>query len=62
MALALWVYVDVEKAPERTKTIRDVPVEFSGENTTLADKNLMLLSGYDTTIDLENTRSLSGSW
>ena len=30
----------------------DVPVEFSGENTTLADKNLMLLSGYDTTIDL----------
>ena len=52
VALALWVYVDVEKAPERTKTIRDVPVEFSGENTTLADKNLMLLSGYDTTIDL----------
>ena len=42
VALALWVYVDVEKAPERTKTIRDVPVEFSGENTTLADKNLML--------------------
>ena len=24
VALALWVYVDVEKAPERTKTIRDV--------------------------------------
>ena len=44
VALALWVYVDVEKAPERTKTIRDVPVEFSGENTTLADKNLMLMS------------------
>ena len=52
VAVALWVYVDVEKAPERTKTIRDIPVEFSGENTTLADKNLMLLSGYDTTIDL----------
>ena len=34
-------------------TIRDIPVEFSGENTTLADKNLMLLSGYDTTIDLK---------
>ena len=28
-------------------------MEFSGENTTLADKNLMLLSGYDTTIDLK---------
>ena len=53
VAVAIWVYVDVEKAPERTKTIRDIPVEFSGESTTLADKNLMLLSGYDTTIDLK---------
>ena len=52
VAVAFWVYVDVEKAPERTKTIRDIPVEFSGESTTLADKNLMLLSGYDTTVDL----------
>lgn len=52
VAIAVWVYVDVEKAPERTTTLHDIPVEFSGENTTLADKNLMLLSGYDTTIDL----------
>lgn len=52
VAVAIWVYVDVEKAPERTKTIRDIPVEFSGESTTLSDKNLMLLSGYDTTVDL----------
>lgn len=52
VAVAICVYVDVEKAPERTKTIRDIPVEFSGESTTLADKNLMLLSGYDTTVDL----------
>ena len=52
VAVAIWVYVDVEKAPERTKTIRDIPVEFCGESTTLADKNLMLLSGYDTTVDL----------
>lgn len=52
VAVAIWVYVDVEKAPERTKTIRNIPVEFSGESTTLADKNLMLLSGYDTTVDL----------
>lgn len=52
VAVAIWVYVDMEKAPERTKTIRDIPVEFSGESTTLADKNLMLLSGYDTTVDL----------
>ena len=52
VAIAVWVYVDVEKAPDRTKTIRDIPVAFSGESTTLADKNLMLLSGYDTTVDL----------
>ena len=53
VAIAMWLYVDLERAPERTMSIRDIPVEFSGENTTLADKNLMLLSGYDTTIDLK---------
>ena len=53
VAIALWVYVDVDRAPESTRTIRDIQVEFSGENTTLAEKNLMLLSGYDTTIDLK---------
>ena len=53
VAIAMWLYVDLERAPERTMTIRDIPVEFPGENTTLADKNLMLLSGYDTTIDLK---------
>ena len=53
VAIAMWLYVDLERAPERTMTIRDIPVELSGENTTLADKNLMLLSGYDTTIDLK---------
>ena len=53
VAIAMWLYVDLERAPESTMTIRDIPVEFSGENTTLADKNLMLLSGYDTTIDLK---------
>ena len=53
VAIAMWLYVDLERAPERTMTIRDIPVEFSGENTTLADKNLMLLSVYDTTIDLK---------
>ena len=53
VAIAMWLYVDLERAPERTMTIRDIPVEFSGENTTLADKNLMLLSGYDIPIDLK---------
>jgi len=36
-----------------TTTVHDIPVEFSGEDTALADNNLMLLSGYDTTVDLK---------
>ena len=35
-----------------TLKVKNVPVEFSGEDTTLADRGLMLLSGYDTTVDL----------
>ena len=30
VAIAMWLYVDLERAPERTMTIRDIPVEFSG--------------------------------
>ena len=52
VAIALWVYVDRGLSVEVTMKVNNVPVEFSGEDTTLADKNLMLLSGYDTTIDL----------
>ena len=52
VAIALWVYVDRGLSVEVTMKVKNVPVEFSGEDTTLADKNLMLLSGYDTTIDL----------
>ena len=52
-AIAIWLYVDTVTAPSVTTTVRSIPVEFSGENTTLADKGLMLLSGYDTTIDLK---------
>ena len=53
IAIAIWLYVDLEKAPDVTTWVRDIPVEFSSENTALADKGLMLLSGYDTTIDLK---------
>ncbi|MBQ0038229.1 MAG: hypothetical protein KBS74_06100 [Clostridiales bacterium] len=53
IAIAIWLYVDIEKAPEVATWVRDIPVEFSNENTVLADKGLMLLSGYDTTVDLK---------
>ena len=49
VAIALWIYVDTVTSPEVTLKVKNVPVEFSGEDTTLADRGLMLLSGYDTT-------------
>ncbi len=51
-ALVIWLSVgDVNSVSVKT-TVRDIPVEFASEDTTLADNGLMLLSGYDTTIDL----------
>ena len=52
VAIAIWVYVDEEKTINVKTKVHDLPVEFSGEDTTLADKNLMLLSGYDMKVDL----------
>lgn len=52
-AIILWVYVDNQVTTDAVLSVKDVPVEFTGEDTTLANKNLMLLSGYDTTIDLK---------
>lgn len=51
-ALVMWVYVDSKSSAESKLTVKEVPVEFAGEDTSLADKNLMLLSGYDATVDL----------
>ena len=53
VAVIFWFYVDEVKAVNVSTTVHDIPVEFSGEDTTLADNNLMLLSGYDTTVDLK---------
>lgn len=60
VAVTLWLYVDYQKHPNVTRTFRDVPVEFSGEDTTLADKGYMLLSCENTTIDirLKGSRSV----
>ncbi len=51
-AIAIWFYVDTVKITNVTTTVHNIPVEFASENTVLADNGLMLLSGYDTTIDL----------
>ena len=52
VAIAVWLYVDSVKTPDVRVQVKHIPVEFSGENDALEDKGLMLLSGYDTTIDL----------
>jgi YbbR domain-containing protein len=59
-AIAIWLYVDIGQATTVKTEVHDIPVEFSGENGVLAGRNLMLLSGYDTTIDLwlEGPRSM----
>ncbi len=53
VAIAVWLYVDIGQATTVKTRVRDVPVEFAYENSVLADRGLMLLSGYDTTIDLK---------
>ena len=52
VAIAIWIYVDEEKSVDVKTAVNDLPVEFASEDTALADKNLMLLSGYNTTVDL----------
>lgn len=61
-AVAFWVYMEVEEPVDVTTEVRGIPVEFSGEDTTLADRGLMLLSGYDTSIDLVLEGSRSVMW
>ncbi len=52
ITLALWIYMEVYVSPESTVEVDDIPVEFTNEDTILAENGLMLLSGYDTTVDL----------
>lgn len=61
-ALAFWIYMEVEEPVKVTTEVRSIPVEFSGENTTLADRGLMLLSGYDAYVDLKLEGSRNVLW
>ena len=61
-ALAFWIYMEIQEPVDVTTEVRNIPVEFTGEDTTLADRGLMLLSGYDTTVDLELQGSRKVLW
>lgn len=53
VAAGIWFYADSTQGYVSTITVENVPVEFIGENTTLADRGLMLLD------DTERTTSLT---
>lgn len=52
ITMALWIYMEVYVSPDSTVEVQSIPVEFTNEDTILAENGLMLLSGYDTTVDL----------
>lgn len=60
VALGIWVYVDLTQGITASKEVYDIPIEFLGEDTTLAERGLMLLADSETTIDLklEGTKSI----
>lgn len=51
--IVLWLYVEFQVSTEVIMKVEGVPVVFKNEDTSLAEKNMMILSGYDTTIDIE---------
>jgi YbbR domain-containing protein len=58
IAVALWAYVDSIEDITVNKTISDIPIQFIGADTTLADRGLMLLSDSpdSVTLRLQGTR------
>jgi YbbR domain-containing protein len=60
VAIGIWIYVDNVKGYSVTTPMYDVPIEYVGESTTLADRGLMLLDDSDYVISLkfEGTRRL----
>ena len=53
VALGIWVYVDITQDITASKEVSNIPVEFQGEDTTLAERGLMLLPDSETTIELK---------
>lgn len=52
LAIVLWLYVDDAKGNTIPKTFNNIPIEFIGAEDTLPNRNLMVTSGADATIDL----------
>lgn len=52
IAVGIWLYVDTDNGTRVTTEINDIPVEYLGESTTLAERGLMLLGDSDQTVSL----------
>ena len=55
VALALWIYVVTVVNPEDTVEIRDIPVNFVGQDVIRDDYGLIVASGQDSTVTLKLT-------
>ena len=52
LAIVLWLYVDNEQGNTTSETYNNIPIEFIGAEDTLPNRNLMITSGADATINL----------
>lgn len=53
VAAGIWLYVDSTLGTKVTVAVDNIPIEYVGEDTTLADRGLMLLSGSDEAVSLK---------
>ena len=53
LAAILWTYVVTMVSPDSKATLNDIPVVFEGESWLLENRNLMITSGMETTVDME---------
>ena len=53
IAIGIWVYVDNTQGYRVTVSINQIPIDYLGKDTTLADRGLMLLDDSDTTVSLK---------
>lgn len=60
MAVGIWAIADETQTAPRDTTIKEIPIEYIGEDTTLANRGLMLLDGSDqsVTLRLEGARTV----
>lgn len=52
IAVGIWLYVDMDNGTRVTAEISNIPVEYLGETTTLAERGLMLMEDSDKTVSL----------